>query len=175
MYVSSSAPLPQNSLMPPPAWQVAKSKGEVARLNFQVARALVAYECGLSPSGYAEFGPAVVGQVSQANNLLNIAGQTPQSLQQMADATLSTPVDSNPPQVIPFNPIQMLSPPLNPPVSNPLNLPGPMWNDSLASSGKPCNAAADWISSHPWLVLLLGGIAAAGLAAYSQKKRRGRF
>jgi hypothetical protein len=185
MYVSSTAPLPQNSLMPPPAWQVNASKREMARLNWQVARALMSYECGLNPQGYAEFGPAVVGQVAQANNLLTVSGAAPtnlssvlsggpgtaQNLQQMADSTISTPVDTSPPQVIPFNPVQMMAPPLNPPQRNPLNMSAPSWNDSWVSSQKPCNTLQDWISQNPGTTLLIGGALVAGLAAMSQKKR----
>jgi hypothetical protein len=189
MYVATTDPLPQNSLMPPPAWQVQQSKREMARLNWQVGRALISYECGLNPMGYAEFGPAVVGQVAQANNLLNLAGQTPPgslanalasagspaSLQQMADSTISTPADRNPPTVIPFNPISMLSPPLNPMQPNPLNLPGPAWNDSLVSTqGKPCNNLQAWISQNPGMALFIGGVVVAGMAAAMSKRKRGR-
>lgn len=174
MYVSASAPLPQNSLMAPPAWQVARSKAEVARLNLQVARSLIEYECGLNPGAYADFGPAVVGQVAQANQLVNLAGQNPQSLQTMADSTISSGPDQNPPQVIPFNPIRLSAPPLNPKEPNPLNINSPAWNDALASSMKACpTGVQSWIAQHPGLTLLIGAIAAAALAGASSG-RRGR-
>jgi hypothetical protein len=172
MYVSSSAPLPQNSLMPPPAWQVAQSKADMAKINLQTARGLTSYECGLDPSSYGVFGPAVYGQVAQANTLLNIAGaNTPQNLQQLADTTVEPYMEPNPPEVFPFNPVVPIAPPLNVTVRNPLDIGGAGWNDALVSQGGPLCAQP---SSALGIFLLLAGAAAVAIVASvtSSKRRR---
>lgn len=170
MIVSTTAPLPHNSLDPPsPARQMA-FYARKQRTFSAVASAASRYNCSAPVASFPGLGLNFQMQVQRAINLLNSIGQ-PLTAAQSTGASRSTGTGGAP-TVVPFNPVQLTPNSQDPPAQGPFDAPD--WGNY---SGEwpvicsPLRSLLDSLQAHPgWA---LGGLAAVALAAgaFGSKRR----
>lgn len=175
MYVSSTAPIPQNSTSPIPAGTSARYLTQKARVMTAAAQAAADYACSTPVSSYSRFGLNFQYQVQRAINLLNHLNQglTAPTAQKAVTSTGT----SDAPKVIPLNPVDT-----NPRAKQTVPQQGPFdaprWGDYDGVWPGICTPGAtilSWIQQNPWWAI--GGVAAVALASGAvgagvQRRRR---
>ena len=175
MYVSSTAPIPQNSMSPLPPGKAIRYAQRKARVQVSVANAMAVYSCSAPVSSFKGFGLNFQWQVQRADNLLNQLNINLTLPSAQAGATPSG--TSGAPSVVPLNPVntQPKDKPAVPPVAT---WDAPTWGDAATAYPGICTpgkSILDWMQSNPgWAlgglaaVLLAGGVIGTGAA----KRRR---
>lgn len=163
MYVSSTAPIPQNSMSPIPPEVSARYNARKARVMTAAAKAAANYACSTPVSTFSPFGRNLQYQVQRDLNLLNHLNQglTARTAQRGATATGT----SNAPKVIPLNPVDTNpKPKAAVPQQGPFD--APVWGDYDGPWPGVCTPGTTilgWIQQNPWWAI--GGIAAVALAS----------
>lgn len=163
MYVSSTAPIPQNSTSPVPIDASNRYQARKARVLLAAANAAANYACATPVSAYSPFGLNFQFQVQRALDLLNHLNQglTAPSAQSKATSTGTR----NAPKVIPLNPVDT-NPKPKPSVPSQGPFDAPVWGDYDGPWPGVCTPGTtilSWIQQNPWWAL--GGIAAVALAS----------
>lgn len=163
MIVSTSAPLPHNSLDPPTPQMSAAYNARKNAVFSAVANAASRYDCSAPIASFAGLGFNFQMQVQRATNLLTSIGQT--LTQAQATGSSQTTSNSNPPQVVPLNPVQLTpAPSQNPRQQGPFDT--PEWGNysgQWPSICTPLTSLINALQAHPgWA---LGGMVAVALAA----------
>lgn len=182
MYVSSAAPIPQNSMTPMSAAQSAWYNAHKMRIFREVAWAASRFACTspVDSSSFSGFGLNFQYQVQRAAGLVNDAGS---ALSKAATAAASSSTTSGTaPQVIPLNPVQTNpAAPDNVPSLGPWDT--PRWGNAATARPPSCAPAGQdllaMIQMHPWwalgaaaAVLLAGGVlTTAGVKRYRRRRR----
>ncbi len=179
MYVSSTAPIPQNSMSPLNPNKVARSVYAKQRVALEVARAISEYNCAAPVSSFSGQGPNFQYQVSRAAQLLN---QTGQAIANAADAQRKSTATgtSSAPHVTPLNPVNT-NPTAEPQVTQPGPWAVPNWGDAASAYPGICTPGTtllDAMANHPWWTLgalaaiaLAGGALGAGVKRYRGRRR----
>lgn len=105
MYLPSSAPLPQNSSMPPPQWQVDCCSRKMQNVGEAVSRAYAAVMCGASPQSMASWSPELVTSALQNSNYLTANNPPPTAEQIKPPSTISAADVARSPVAVPLNPV----------------------------------------------------------------------
>jgi hypothetical protein len=165
MYVSSDAPLPQNSMSPMDPVRSAQYNQRKQTVWQSVLWAASRYACTspVDSNSFANFGVNLQYEVARAQKLLNLAGSQ-MSPRQMTRASVTSSDPSDAPQVIPLNPVDT-NPKPSPAKAQIGPWDAPAWGDaSVALPG--CNVQGggllQMLQSNPWWAV--GGLAAAALA-----------
>ena len=165
MYVSSTAPIPQNSMSPMDPVKSARYNARKNRVFQSVMWAASRYACTspMDSGSFQSFGPNLQYEVQRAQNLLNVVGSG-LSPQQMTQASVSKTGTSNAPSVIPLNPVDT-----NPKPKATVKPLGPwdtpQWGDSSSQLTPLCTPGASLLQAmqdHPWWTV--GALAAVALA-----------
>ena len=176
MYVSSTAPIPQNSTSPLPAVQAARYNARKNRVMLAAYLAKQTYSCAAPVSSFQDFGTNFQYQVQRADDLLNRIGQNLSAVSAQAGATSQG--TSGAPKVTPLNPVD-ITPKPKPQVTQPGPWDAPQWGDSATALPAICTPGQSFLEAlqnNPgWAlgglvaVLLAGGVIGAGV-----KRRRRR-
>jgi hypothetical protein len=167
MYVSSSAPIPQNSMTPMSSAMRARYNGRKNRVFQSVLWAASRYACTspVDSNSFQPFGLNLQYEVQRAQKLINAAGNQLSSAQ-ITQASVSTSGSGHDaPKVIPLNPVDT-NPEPRPDMKRLGPWDAPTWGDSstvpLAPICTPGKTLMQAFQDHPWWAI--GAFAAAGLA-----------
>ena len=175
MYVSSTAPIPQNSMSPVPPRKAYRYNLRKQVVGLAVARADSNYACAAPASSFQGFGLNFQYQVQRATDLLNRINSTMTAPQ--AQAGSSSTGTSGAPKVIPLNPVDTTPKPKPkiPPVGT---WDTPAWGNAATAWPPICtpgqsllNALQNnpgWALGGLVALLLAGGVIGVG----SAKRRR---
>lgn len=180
MYVSSTAPVPQNSMSPVNPAKAARYNNRKMRVFEAVEFAASRYDCSAPPDAFPGLGVNFQYQVQRAAALLNQIG-SPISTATQAQAKSTATGTASAPKVSPLNPVNT-----NPATKQPVKQVGPWdapaWGDYSTAYPPICTPGTDIldaIRSHPWIalgslaaLLLAGGVlTAAGVRRYRRRRR----
>lgn len=163
MYVSSTAPIPQNSMSPLPPGRAARYTIRKQITELSVARAASNYACAAPVSSFSDFGFNFQMQVKRADDLLNRlnVGLTLPAAQAGSTSTGT----SGAPKVVPLNPVDTRPTP-KPNVKPVGSWDAPQWGDAATAFPPICTPGQSiitWMQQNPgWA---LGGLAAVLLGA----------
>ena len=172
MYVPKSGPLPQNSLMPPPAEDVAREARRMRRLALSVAAARAEYACIPSPESFAEFGRNVVNDVRHTQTTLNLTGTGNQTIQSLnaSDISKAAALDNvvgKAPKVVPLNGVAVVPTPPAPTLTGPVSRVTAPWGDSALRFDAQ-NCAPNDVGMQIWkpiaVIAAIGGMLALAAA-----------
>jgi hypothetical protein len=173
MYVSSTDPIPQNSMSPLPPGPAADYDARKTRTLTAAALAAANYACSTPVSAFSGQGRNFQYQVMRAINLLNHinTGLTAPTAQRKVTSTGT----GGAPKVIPLNPVDT-NPKPKPVVPQQGPFDAPVWGDADIQWPGTCTPGASilqWVQQNPWWAV--GGVAAVALASGllgSQGRRR---